>query len=99
MNNEIRSRVLHAIDTAHTELHDAYPEHITARDTPEWMTQRRVLLADLALHLAEDAKRSDAVEEAALADRLFSLLYVARDLTPTSDAVKQAVETLQASAA
>lgn len=99
MDNEIRSRVLRAIDTAHSELHDAYPEHITARDTPEWTTQRRVLLADLALHLAEDVMRSDAVEEAALIDRLFSLLYVARELTPNSEAVKQAIEILQPAAA
>jgi hypothetical protein len=99
MDNEIRSRVLSAIDTAHAELHHAYPEQITARDTPEWIMQRRILLADLALHLAEDVMRSDGVEEAALVDRLFSLLYVARDLTPSSDAVKHAVETLQPSAA
>lgn len=98
MDNEIRSKVLHAIDAAHSELHDAYPEQITARYTPEWITQRRVLLADLALHLAEDVMRSDAVEEAALVDRLFSLLYIARDLTPTSDAVKHAVEILQPAA-
>jgi len=77
-----RQAVLHALSEAHARVHDAYPEDASPVLSQGWVDRRRLLLVDLALHLAEEAVRGESLEARELVEKLYQVLEVARVLAP-----------------
>ncbi|MBF5042114.1 hypothetical protein FGE12_06885 [Aggregicoccus sp. 17bor-14] len=77
-----RRALLQAIAEAHARVEQAYPEGASPALSQGWVDRRRVLLVDLALHLAEEAVRGEALEVRTLVEKLYQVLEVARVLAP-----------------
>lgn len=82
MNLENRKEILKLVDAAHAKVESFYPETAVYKDTPEWTEKRRLLLADLALHLAQDALRGESINEASLKNHLFAILKISDGFFP-----------------
>ncbi|MBC5774992.1 hypothetical protein H8S95_13025 [Pontibacter sp. KCTC 32443] len=70
------------VDTAHAKVESFYPEEAVYKDTPQWAEKRRLLLADLALHLAQDALKGDTIRETSLKNHLFAILKISAEFFP-----------------
>lgn len=82
MNAENRNAVLKLVDEAHATVESFYPEEAVYKDTPEWQEKRRLLLADLALHLTQDALKGETINEAKLKNHLFAILKISAEFFP-----------------
>jgi len=82
MNLENRKLVLKLVDAAHASVESFYPETAVYKDTPEWAEKRRLLLVDLALHLAQDALKGETINEASLKNHLFAILKISAEFFP-----------------
>jgi hypothetical protein len=77
-----RQGLLDALREAHERVHAAYPSGPEA-SAPEARTLRfRLLVVDLALHLAERAIQGERVASGALLDKLFSVTQLVTRLAP-----------------
>ena len=90
-----RQAVLHALAEAHARVHDAYPEGASPHLSQGWVDRRRLLLVDLALHLAEEAVRGESLETRALVEKLYQVLEIARVLAPGHHVDEAAEKVLQ----
>jgi len=88
---EHRDAVLHALKEAHERVHEASPEESSPKLSQGWVDRRRLLLVDLALHLCEEAVRGETLGARELAERVYSVLFVAKDLAP-GHALEKAAE-------
>jgi hypothetical protein len=79
---EDREAILRALGEVHARVHDAYPEQASPVLSQGWVDRRRLLLVDLALHLCEEAVRGESLGTRELAEKLHSVLHVAKDLAP-----------------
>jgi hypothetical protein len=77
-----RQALLHALEEAHARVDAAYPEGASPQLSQGWVDRRRLLLVDLALHLAEEAVRGETLETRALVEKLYQVLEIARVLAP-----------------
>lgn len=77
-----REALLRALTEAHARVQDAYPEGASPVLSQGWVDRRRVLLVDVALHLAEEAVRAETLEARELVEKLYQVLEVARVLAP-----------------
>ncbi|MEJ8755794.1 hypothetical protein WG947_02200 [Pontibacter sp. H259] len=84
MNTENRKQVLKLVDAAHAKVESYYPETPVFKNTPEWTEKRRLLLADLALHLAQDALKGETITESSLKNHLFATLKISGEFFPES---------------
>ncbi|MFD2245641.1 hypothetical protein [Pontibacter ruber] len=84
MNSHNRKEVLKLVDAAHTKVETFYPETPVYKGTPEWEEKRRLLLADLSLHLAQDALKGESINEASLKNHLFAILKISSEFFPES---------------
>lgn len=82
MNLDNRKEVLKLVDAAHAKVESFYPETAVYKGTPEWVEKRRLLLADLALHLAQDALKGENINEAKLKNHLFAILKLSGEFFP-----------------
>jgi hypothetical protein len=82
MNLENRKEVLKLVDAAHAKVESFYPETAVYKGTPEWQEKRRLLLADLALHLTQDALKGETINEAKLKNHLFAVLKLSAEFFP-----------------
>ncbi|NDK55938.1 hypothetical protein [Pontibacter fetidus] len=82
MNSENRNKVLELVDAAHAKVESFYPETAIHKGTPEWLEKRRLLLADLALHLTQDALKGETINEAKLRNHLFAILKISAEFFP-----------------
>src|SRR5688500_16239707 len=82
LTQEHRDAILNALKEAHERVHEAYPEESRPKLSQGWADRRRLLLVDLALHLCEEAVRGEALGARELAERVHSVLFVAKDLAP-----------------
>jgi len=79
---EDREAILRALAEVHARVHDAYPEQASPMLSQGWVDKRRLLLVDLALHLCEEVVRGESLGTRELAEKLHSVLHVAKDLAP-----------------
>ena len=77
-----RQALLRALTEAHARVQDAYPESASPVLSQGWVDRRRVLLVDVALHLAEEAVRGETLEARELVEKLYQVLEVVRVLAP-----------------
>lgn len=93
MSPEHRQSILAALADVHARVRDASPDAPSPILSQGWVDRRRLLLVDLAMHLAEEAMRGEAVGARSLAEKLFEVLEVARVLAPGHgvDAAAEAV--------
>jgi hypothetical protein len=82
LKQEHRESILHALKEVHARVHDAYPDQASPKLSQGWVDRRRLLLVDLALHLCEEAVKGETLGARELAERLHSVLFVARELAP-----------------
>lgn len=82
MNLDNRKEVLKLVDAAHAKVESFYPETPVFKDTPEWAEKRRLLLADLALHLAQDALKGETIKRESLRNHLFAILKISGEFFP-----------------
>ena len=90
MNLENRKELLRLVDGAHATLETYYPETAVSRDTPEWEEKRRLLLADLSLHLAQDALKGEHINSSSLKNHLFAILKISGEFFPEEGFVQAA---------
>ena len=90
MNLENRKQILKLVDAAHAKVESFYPETAVYKDTPEWIEKRRLLLADLALHLAQDALKGESINEEKLKSHLFAVLKLSGEFFPDANYTKAA---------
>ena len=90
MNTENRKEVLKLVDAAHATVESFYPETAVYKGTPEWLEKRRLLLADLALHLTQDALKGETINEAKLKNHLFAILKLSAEFFPEGNFEKAA---------
>lgn len=91
MNLENRKEVLKLVDAAHAKVESYYPETPVYKNTTEWEEKRRLLLADLSLHLAQDALKGESINEDLLRNHLFAILKICSEFFPEKN-YKQAAE-------
>ena len=91
MNSENRNQILKLVDDAHTKVESFYPETAVYKGTPEWQEKRRLLLADLALHLTQDALKGETINEAKLKNHLFAILKISAEFFPEGNFEKAAM--------
>ncbi|QHL87040.1 hypothetical protein GU926_06155 [Nibribacter ruber] len=82
MNPESRQKLLAFIDTAHTAVEVSYPTAPVYIGTPEYLEKRRLLLADLSLHLAQDALHGESLQPEKARQRLFAITRLYAELYP-----------------
>ncbi|WP_242928571.1 hypothetical protein [Pontibacter vulgaris] len=85
MNLENRKEVLKLVNATHAKVESFYPQEAVYKNTPEWAEKRRLLLADLALHLAEDAMKGESINEGSLKNHLFAILKISSEFFPEAN--------------
>ncbi|KFA91802.1 hypothetical protein [Archangium violaceum] len=91
LKQEHRESILGALKQVHERVHEAQPEGASPMLSQGWVDRRRLLLVDLALHLCEEAVKGETVGTRELAEKVHSVLYVAKDLAP-GHALEKAAE-------
>ena len=74
--------VLALVNKAHSLVEQLYLQNPVAKDSPEWLNKRRLLLADLALHLVQAAVAGEQMRPDLLKRYLYSILTIAQDYLP-----------------
>ncbi len=90
MNIHNRKEVLKLVDAAHAKLESFYPETPVYKGTLEWEEKRRLLLADLSLHLAQDALKGESINKDSLKNHLFAILKISSEFFPEEEYAKAA---------
>jgi len=93
---EHREAILRALKEVHERVHVAYPEQASPRLSQGWVDRRRLLLVDLALHLCEEVVKGETLGARELAEKVHSVLFVAKDLAPGHALEKAAEQVLEA---
>ncbi|MBB6612026.1 hypothetical protein H7F15_13330 [Pontibacter sp. Tf4] len=70
------------VDEAHAKVESFYSNEAVYKDTPEWTEKRRLLLADLALHLTQDALKGETIRQGSLRNHLFAILKISGEFFP-----------------
>jgi hypothetical protein len=78
-------QVLELVKMAHDQVENLYLENPVGKDSPDWLNKRRLLLADLALHLVQAALKGDKLDTNRLRRYLFSILTIAHDFIPEAE--------------
>ena len=70
-----RENILHLIKDAHAQVEQAYLKHPAAKGEQDWLDKRRLLLADLSLHMAGEGVQEDGDMDK-IKRSLYSLLTI-----------------------
>jgi hypothetical protein len=79
---EDRQALLEALEEVHARVGAVRLEGGSPLLSQGWVDRRRLLLVDLAVHLCQEAVGGETLGARELAERMHSLLYVAKDLAP-----------------
>ena len=82
MQTEGKQAVLNLVAEAHSRVEQAYLEDLAPKGTPAYAQKRRLLLADLSLHLVQAALKGDELSKQHLKRYLFSVLTLADEFIP-----------------
>ncbi|MFL5344219.1 MAG: hypothetical protein ACJ8AT_05470 [Hyalangium sp.] len=91
LSQEHRESILRALREVHERVHEASPAGSSPKLSQGWVDRRRLLLVDLALHLCEEAVKGETLGTRELAEKMYSVLFVAKDLAP-GHALEKAAE-------
>jgi hypothetical protein len=86
-----RESILSALKAVHERVHEASPTASSPKLSQGWVDRRRLLLVDLALHLCEEAVKGETLGTRELAEKVYSVLCVAKELAP-GHALEKAAE-------
>jgi hypothetical protein len=78
-------KVLALVQDAHKQVEDLYLKDPAGKSDPAWLQKRRLLLADLSLHLVQAALTGEELNLSRLKRALFSVLTIARDYLPEAN--------------
>src|SRR5687768_6590158 len=84
MNNEERKAILELVSQAHHKVEKEYLAHPATKMDPEWLDKRRLLLADLGLHLVQ-ASVQEKRDIGLIKRYLYSILTISNDLVPEAE--------------
>lgn len=92
MEDVIRAQILHLVGEAHSMVEKEYLKHPAKKAGDGWLEKRRLLLADMALHLAQTGVQPQT--DVKLIKRyLYSLLTLCADFVPEAG-LKETAEKL-----
>jgi hypothetical protein len=82
MEREALQPILELVRNAHDQVESLYLADPAAKGSADWINKRRLLLADLSLHLVQAALKGPAPDPARLQRSLFSVLTLAHEFLP-----------------
>lgn len=82
MKDADKINTLELVKIAHSEVEKAYLENPAVKGSAEWLQKRRLLLADVGLHLVQAALTGDEVNTQKLKRYLFSILTISEEFIP-----------------
>ena len=82
MLEQDKKKVLDLVAVAHTEVEKAYLANPAAKGTDDWLKKRRLLLADLSLHLVQASLNGDEINNEKLKRYLYSILTISEEFIP-----------------
>jgi hypothetical protein len=84
METEATQAILELVKSAHDQVEKLYLENPAAKGSPEWLNKRRLLLADLSLHLVQAALKGPEPDPERLKRSLFAVLTLAHEFLPAA---------------
>lgn len=81
----------------HGQVEQGYLDDKSTKQDQGWQEKRRLLLADMAIHLLQTALKPDALDQQKLQDNLYAVLTVADDLLEGVDVKAVAQKLLDSS--
>ena len=85
MLDEQKQQLIDLTWQIHQHVEDAYAADKSSKQDVGWQQKRRLLLADMAIHLLQTALKPGELDEDKLGNNLYSMLTVADDLLPEVD--------------
>jgi len=82
MQEQKKVKVLELVKEAHAEVEKAYLQNPATKGSTDWLQKRRLLLADLGLHLVQASVSEDEVNRQKLKRYLFSILTISEEFIP-----------------
>lgn len=77
-----RTQILSLVNQAHSIVEQLYLQDPAVKGTPELLNKRRLLLADLSLHLVQATVAGEQMRPELLKRYLYSILTIAQDYLP-----------------
>jgi len=87
-----KKEILALVNQAHSLVEQLYLQNSAVKGTPEWLNKRRLLLADLSLHLVQASVAGEQMRPDLLKRYLYSILTIAQDYLPEINLIKTAEE-------
>lgn len=85
LDNEQKQQLIDLTWQIHERVEQSYLEDKSVKGSEGWQNKRRLLLADMAIHLLQTALKPEALDEQRLQQNLYSVLTVADDLLEDID--------------
>ncbi|MDQ3291216.1 MAG: hypothetical protein M3Q05_07995 [Bacteroidota bacterium] len=80
-----KKEILGLVNQAHSLVEKLYLQDPAAKGSAEWLNKRRLLLADLSLHLVQASVAGEQMRPDLLKRYLYSVLTIAQDFLPEID--------------
>lgn len=85
LDNQQRQQLIDLTWQIHEQVEQGYIDDKSAKDDEGWQEKRRLLLADMAIHLLQTTLMPDGLDQSKLHNNLYSVLTVADDLLEQVD--------------
>ncbi len=85
MESADKKEILGLVNQAHSLVEKLYLQDAAAKGSAEWLNKRRLLLADLSLHLVQASVAGEQMRPELLKRYLYSVLTIAQDYLPEVD--------------
>jgi hypothetical protein len=82
MDETIKNEIITLGRKAHDLTESVYRKHASSRGESDWPEKRRILLADMALHLLQTALRDGELSADELKQNLYAILTVSDQFLP-----------------
>jgi hypothetical protein len=82
MGNNDFSAALKQAWQLHGEVENAYLAHTATQHDANWLEKRRLLLADIAIHLLDTALKAGELNQQTLTNNLDAILTICDDFLP-----------------
>jgi len=82
MENTDRKEILTLVNQAHSLVEKLYLQDPAVKGSADWLNKRRLLLADLSLHLVQASVAGEQMRPELLKRYLYSVLTIAQDFLP-----------------
>jgi hypothetical protein len=89
MTTEDREKTLKLVTEAHAIVEKAYLSNPPVKEDPEYLNKRKLLLADLSLHIVQACVKEE-LDIAKIKRYLFSILTISNDFAPEAGLLSKA---------